>query len=31
MGFCIFGNVAVAAKAARREMGCKRVLIVDWE
>ena len=31
MGFCIFGNVALAAHAARYQMGCKRVLIVDWD
>ena len=30
MGFCLFGNVAVAARAARRR-GTQRVLIVDWD
>lgn len=30
MGFCLFNNVAVAAKAARRA-GIERVLIVDWD
>ncbi|MFN0097579.1 MAG: histone deacetylase family protein [Gemmatimonadaceae bacterium] len=30
MGFCLFGNVAVAAHHAR-EQGAKRVLIVDWD
>ena len=30
MGFCLFGNVAVAAKAARRR-GVARVLIMDWD
>ena len=29
-GFCIFNNVAVAAAYAK-EMGCRRVLIVDWD
>jgi acetoin utilization deacetylase AcuC-like enzyme len=31
MGFCIFNNVAVAAAHARAELGCERVLIVDWD
>jgi acetoin utilization deacetylase AcuC-like enzyme len=31
MGFCLFNNVAVAAKAARRRIGIARVLIVDWD
>jgi acetoin utilization deacetylase AcuC-like enzyme len=31
MGFCIFNNVAVAAKLATDEMGLDRVLIVDWD
>jgi len=30
-GFCIFSNVAVAAKAARRRLGASRVLVVDWD
>jgi acetoin utilization deacetylase AcuC-like enzyme len=30
MGFCLFGNVAVAAHHARKQ-GAKRVLIVDWD
>ena len=30
MGFCLFGNVGVAARAARRR-GVGRVLIVDWD
>lgn len=31
MGFCLFGNVAVAAHYARQKHGAKRVLIVDWD
>jgi acetoin utilization deacetylase AcuC-like enzyme len=31
MGFCLFNNVAVAAKAAIDEHGLDRVLIVDWD
>ena len=30
-GFCIFDNVAVAARAALDEMGFRRILIVDWD
>lgn len=31
MGFCIFGNVALAARYARAKHGVERVLIVDWD
>lgn len=31
MGFCIFGNVAIAAHYARRQHRADRVLIVDWD
>ena len=31
MGFCLFANVAIAARTARREFGAERVLIVDWD
>jgi acetoin utilization deacetylase AcuC-like enzyme len=31
MGFCLFGNVAIAAHYARRVKGLDRVLIVDWD
>jgi acetoin utilization deacetylase AcuC-like enzyme len=31
MGFCLFGNVAVAAHYARKKHGLGRILIVDWD
>ncbi|HEY4428094.1 MAG TPA: histone deacetylase [Solirubrobacteraceae bacterium] len=31
MGFCLFNNVAVAAELAIRELGARRVLILDWD
>ncbi|XP_061496193.1 polyamine deacetylase HDAC10 isoform X1 [Rhineura floridana] len=30
-GFCIFNNVAIAAKYAKRKYGLQRILIVDWD
>ncbi|KAF1757086.1 hypothetical protein GCK72_013541 [Caenorhabditis remanei] len=30
-GFCIFNNVAVAAKYAQRRYKAKRILILDWD
>uniref|UniRef100_A0A8D2LM67 Histone deacetylase 10 n=1 Tax=Varanus komodoensis TaxID=61221 RepID=A0A8D2LM67_VARKO len=30
-GFCIFNNVAIAAKYAQRTYGLQRILIVDWD
>ncbi|KAG8439857.1 hypothetical protein GDO86_005867 [Hymenochirus boettgeri] len=30
-GFCIFNNVAVAAKYAKKKYGLERILIVDWD
>jgi acetoin utilization deacetylase AcuC-like enzyme len=31
MGFCLFNNIAVGARAALDEFGLGRVLIVDWD
>ncbi len=30
-GFCLFNNVAVAAAHAQAELGCGRVMILDWD
>jgi acetoin utilization deacetylase AcuC-like enzyme len=31
MGFCLFNNIALAARHARKTHGLTRVLIVDWD
>lgn len=31
MGFCLFANVVLAARALQREGGLERVLILDWD
>jgi acetoin utilization deacetylase AcuC-like enzyme len=31
MGFCVFNNVALAARALQAEDGVERVLVVDWD
>src|SRR5437899_2006968 len=31
LGFCIFNNIAVAARYAQRAYGLRRIAIVDWD
>jgi acetoin utilization deacetylase AcuC-like enzyme len=30
-GFCLYNNIAIAAKFAQKELGLERVLIIDWD
>jgi acetoin utilization deacetylase AcuC-like enzyme len=31
MGFCVFNNIAIGARHARRRHGIERILIADWD
>ncbi len=31
MGFCLFNNIAIAAKYAKSEYGLKKIFILDWD
>jgi acetoin utilization deacetylase AcuC-like enzyme len=31
MGFCLFNNIAIAARYAQRNYGAERIAIVDWD
>jgi acetoin utilization deacetylase AcuC-like enzyme len=31
MGFCLFNNAAIAARAVQREAGVERIALIDWD
>ncbi len=31
MGFCLFNNIAIAARALQDDLGVDRILIIDWD
>ena len=31
MGFCIFNNIVIAAKYAQKELGIRKIVILDWD
>ena len=31
MGFCLFNNAAIAARAAQEEFGLSRIMLIDWD
>jgi len=31
MGYCLFNNIVIAAKYAQKELGLRRIAIVDWD
>lgn len=31
LGFCVYNNIAIAARYAQETHGCKRIAIIDWD